>query len=459
MQNKKILIVAYHFPPDAAVGALRPQKFAKYLPEFGWQPFVLTIKERFIDKLDPQRLEDVQKSVIIRTDFWRTPQRYFLDMRDKVIKKNTPTKGNNTSTIAEVNANEPFLSRLKRYFSAFNWFPDDKMYWTLPAVIAGYRLIRREQISVILSTSPPFTSAVIGLFLSFLTGAKLIIDFRDPWLLFQRSPQGAFQISLYNRLKERLEKMVIDRAHAVIFTTERMTIAMREKYHSESTKIFTTIFNGYDSEDMKIDPILDRRDDIFIITYLGTFYLERNPETFLRALGLAIRDGIFPAEGVEVRFIGAVDGCQGKPLELILAEHDMGDIVTISGQIPHREAIREMKSADLLLLLAPNQQYQIPGKTFEYIGAQKPILALTGEGATADLIRALNAGKVASQDDVEGIYQALAYMYEQHQLNEMPWYRNCDTTLFERRHLTRDLAHVLDKVYSSNSCLNDTNVT
>ncbi len=445
-RRKKILMVAYHFPPDAAVGALRPQKFVKYLPEFAWQPYVVTIKEQYIEKSDKGRLKDVEGITIHRTSFWRTPLQLLLDLSNTVRSKNNQQSTKfkaDTPALESVRVAESFSKRLKRYFVSLNWFPDDKLYWTIPALFAGYRLIRREQIRVIYATSPPHTVSIIGFLLSLITGASLVIDFRDPWTLFRCGLPEEMRCQLYDFLEDRAEKMVVKRAHAVICTTERMTVAMQRKYPTVPSDKFITILNGYDAVDMEQATTPRRDNSLYVITYLGTFYLDRTPETFLQALNQAINEGDIPAKGVEVRFIGAVNSACGKSLDQMIAENDMTETVSVTGQIPHRQALQQMLESDLLLLLAPNQEYQIPAKALEYIGSKRPILALTGEGATADLIRSTHAGIVVPQNDVTGIYEALKRFYAHHINAEKIWYQGVDTTIYTRNNLTRQLADLL----------------
>lgn len=445
LQNQnKILMIAYHFPPDSAVGALRPQKFAKYLPEFGWQPHVLTIKEKYIEKRDEGRLQDVYGTSITRTSFWRTPLQTLLDIRDKIRKSDVEITKDNSfipGVSNTTNNSESFGSGIKRFIASLNWFPDDKLYWSLSAVIAGYRLVRREKIRFIYATSPPHSVAIIGLLLSKLTGAQLVIDFRDPWVTPEQTMPAAKRCKLSDFLGVLFERNVINHAHSVITTTDRLCKALRDHYQNNAPTKFVTIPNGYDAGDFEVTDAPDVGTK-FIISYLGTFYLERNPENFLKALRRAILDGSIPAERVEVRFIGQVTEACNKPIHEILAAHEVSPFVKILGKVPYREALRQMQSADLLLLLAPNQGYQVPAKTFEYIGARKPILAITEDGATADLIKAAHAGLVAHQDDVDGIYEALKKMYEAH-CNSRCWYQGADVTVFERKSLTRQLAELL----------------
>ena len=448
-ENKKILIVAYHFSPDAEVGALRPQKFAKYLPEFGWQPYVLTVKEKYIEKRDEGRLQDVLGIPITRTSFWRTPLKLFLDIRDKFRNKKlqhfTENRQPPTSVNGKYNKKELLSARLKRYFVLFNWFPDEKLYWTIPAVIAGNRLIHKEKIKYIFATSPPHTVAIIGLILSKLTGAKLVIDFRDPWVSCRQRMPETLRCRFYDELETKCEEKVIQRAHLVISTTDRLCKALRAYYPAIPSEKFATITNGYDKDDFKRINVRADNKDKYIISYIGTFYLERNPEIFLKALRKVITEGNIPTDKLEVRFIGVVNEVINKPISLMLEEQSMTDFVTVKGQVPHSEALRQMHEADLLLLFAPNFSYQIPAKTFEYIAARRPILVLAEDGATADLIREVNAGLVVNQEDFEEIYQALKQFYHHYLNSSDNWYKGSSLKEYDRKALTRRLVDLLER--------------
>jgi len=449
IENMKIMIIAYHFPPDAAVGALRPQKFAKYLPEFGWQPYILTIKEKYIEKHDDLRLKDVQGIPITRTSFWRTPLQFLLDLR-KIWRKKISYRSTENKIPKALNVdyeiNESLRSRIERYLISFNWFPDDKLYWTIPAVIAGYRLLSKEKIKYIYATAPPHTSAIIGLILSKLTGARLIIEFRDPWVFFRQRIPESLRSRLYDVLEKYCENKVIHRAKLIISTTDRLCTALSSHYSEISNNRFVTITNGYDLDDIKGFEINAANEGKYIISYVGTFYLDRNPEIFLKALRKTITEGKIPAENVEVRFIGLVSEVMNKPLDTILTDLNMQKFVTVQGQVPHSEALRQMSEADLLLLLAPNFDDQIPAKTFEYIAFRKPILALTEDGATADLIRDVNAGVVVPQDDLEAVYQALVNFYVNRHNVQQSWYQGVDLSTFERKSLTSSFVEVLNQV-------------
>jgi glycosyltransferase involved in cell wall biosynthesis len=448
-QINKVLIVAYHFPPSAAVGALRPQKFAKYLPGFGWEPHVLTIHEKFNEKLDPERLNDVKHVNILRTDFWRSPLSLFLDIKAKIkykfqvmsvggipqeeIPRGFPTKKN-------------FNVMFKHYLWEINTFPDASFYWTFPAVFAGFRLVRQKNISCIFATIPQPTAALVGYFISILTKTPLVLDFRDPWA-GARFP-GDWRSSVYDKLEAWVERLTICRAFRVICTNDRFKNQLRENYPDLPPKKFITIANGYDAEDSVTLPELPQKER-FVISYLGNFYMDRNPESFFLAVQAGLADGSIPVNGLEIRLLGQVEYAGKSTTRELANACGLKDIVNIIGQVPHRTALQQMVESDLLLLLAPNQPNQIPGKAFEYIGARRPILALTEDGATADLIRETKAGLVVRQDDQVSILRALIEMIKTNRTEEEYWYQTLDIAKYGRRELTGDLAVVLDNAICS----------
>lgn len=451
--SKKVMIIAYHFPPDAAVGALRPQKFAKYLPEYGWEPHVLTIREKYIEKYDESRLADVPDTKILRTSFWRTPLQLMIDIRDRlrgyrseVIVTGLPPSNNYGNPFRKA---ESFSGRLKRYFIALNRFPDDKFWWTIPAIIAGYRMLRRERIRLIYATAPPPTVAIVGYLLSVLTGAKLILDLRDPWVVAKEGQSSQIRWVMVEGWKRRIEQAVISHAHSVICTTDSYRQVLNNHYRDEAPEKIITITNGYDPEDFT--PRNNVQNSKYVISYLGEFYADRSPKVFFKALKQILSLGIIPANAIEIRLIGDVKYARGESVEAMVDQYGLGNIVKFSEFLPHRKAIQEMLASDLLLLLAPNWTHQIPAKAFEYAATRRPILVLTDventdSGATADFINSLNAGLVVSQEDVSAIAAALKIFYATRQQPSTRWYKGADPSLFERRNLTEQLANCLNAV-------------
>jgi glycosyltransferase involved in cell wall biosynthesis len=437
LNTNKVLIVAYHFPPDAAVGALRPHKFAKYFPLYGWEPHVLTIEKKYIERTGTDESND---SIIVhRTAFWRTPLKTIIGKTKRLIHMTSQKQLEVRQTTVKSDVEADGRTMVKKILWEIDNFPDDKIFWSVPALIRGYQIIKREKIQCIYATIPPSTCAIIGFLLSLLTGAKLVVDFRDPCAT-ARSTKFVCSTTFY-LLAGLLEGIVVNRARLVISTTERLTRHLQESYRDTSANKFVTITNGYDESDFgeEYSPAVSSK---FIISYLGTFYMDRNPDTFFQALKTGIDEGSLSEYDLEIRLYGQVEFAGDMSTRELLKRYGLENVVKISGPVSHRQAIKMIRESDLLLLWASNQPHQIPAKAFEYIGARRPILAFTEDGATADLIRAVNGGIVVSQDDISGILQSLISFYGRRQSTDV-WYRDVDIQAYSHRRLVKELDRLL----------------
>jgi glycosyltransferase involved in cell wall biosynthesis len=437
-RSKKILIIAYHFPPDASVGALRPAHFARHLPEHGWQPYILTIKDKYIGKQDAGLLAGLDTSRIVRTRFFRSLLDVYAGLKNISTSDRVLSREGHAAESADdvVQERSGLLFSLKCTFLNLFRFPDDRMFWFFPAVWRGFRLIRQEKIRYIFATSPPHTVDLIGMALARLTGARLLTDHRDPWAVCKEDLDSG----IIWRLRFLLERLNFTTAATVITTTELYTEALRAFYTGMDGRKFITITNGFDSTYESV-PAITNDPARFVMTYLGNFYLGRNPLALLRAVrDLAVTEPGF-REKVEVRFVGAQRVVDGVDLGDFVREGGIGGNVVFMDQVPHDEAMRLMAQSDLLLLFAPNQYYQIPAKTYEYLAVRKPILALTGEGATAEMVKRCNAGLVVPQDDLGRIAEAVLRVYRN---PDQEFYRNVDVSTFSYRHKSAELAAILE---------------
>src|SRR5436190_17495797 len=181
---RKLLLITYHFPPDAAVGAIRPAKLAKYLRRLGWKPYVLTVGESHVGVRDNTRLGDVVDVPVIRTRVWPTALDLALNVRNRIAPRN--------GGAPEATANTPapaVASRMKRYLNSIFELPDKQIGWLIPAFLRAYRLVRSEGIDLVMTSSPPRTTALVGLLLSYATSIRLVTALRDPWFVpYRRDP-------------------------------------------------------------------------------------------------------------------------------------------------------------------------------------------------------------------------------------------------------------------------------
>lgn len=440
--NKKILIIAYHFPPDSSVGALRPQKFAKYLPEFGWQAYVLTIKEKHIENSDTERLKDVCNVEIFRTNFFRSPLQFIIETRNRVINriKRDSLKGVENEADNNKSATKTTLARkIKKIIIDLGYFPDKEIFWVIPAIVKGFFIINKYKIKFIYATSPPPSVDLIGYLLSIMTRSKLIVDHRDPWAKCKMREENQLLVKLHHYL----ESMVFKKASCILTTTDKYTDELKNMMPEYLEKIYT-IYNGYDSSDyLKLNNCM--RHDKLIMTYLGNFYMDRSPVQFIKAVGEIVKENKEIRGKLEVLFIGTQKYINGISLEDLVSDAGIMEYVHFIDRVSYQESLKYMLNSDVLLLFAPHQYYQIPAKTFEYMASRRPILAFTEDGATADLVRNYHAGLVVPQDDLDAIKEAILILYH-NCMDGNKYYEGVDVAVFERKKQTERLAAILEGI-------------
>jgi glycosyltransferase involved in cell wall biosynthesis len=330
-----------------------------------------------------------------------------------------------------------------RYLNSVLELPDKKVGWLIPAVWKGFWIIKNEDIKIIFTTSPPETTAVVGLILSKLTHAKLVTDLRDPWNFHDEKPLMS-RTRLSDAIETWLSKSITHNSDKLISATEHYTEFLRAQYPNLPKDKFCTIWNGFDKTDFNFEGI-DKESNIFVMSYLGTFYYGRTPREFLCALGKLVKEEVIPKDKIRINFIGDVSYAEGVFIEDLIKMNDLNGCVILSQRIPYKEALAQMLRSDVLLLFAPEQYYCIPAKAFEYLGANKHILCFAKEGATADLIRETRRGIVVDPYDVYEIKSAIKNLYLSWRLKKE---LNCefDTHKFERRELTCRLAAILQDI-------------
>jgi glycosyltransferase involved in cell wall biosynthesis len=443
---KKILLIAYHFPPDGAVGAVRPLKFAKYLPQYGWEPYVLTVMSRYYPGLDESRLDEVPSlDRVFRTRMLPHPDTVYKKLK-KSYYTVTGRKQKFSEKLIEAGVDGPrdsqdAVTSVRRFLSSLLWIPpDDVLGWLPIAAAKGARLIRAHRITHIYTTNPPHTTHLVGLLIKTMCHVKWVADFRDMWLF-----PKPFQSRAAERVERWMERKVIENADAIILTTDWMTEKFRLTYPSASPERFTTIWNGYDAEDFR-SIVAERDTKQFTMTYIGSFYDERTPEHLLIAVSQLVGEGRIPAETLQVQLIGNCRHVKGRLTADLTASLGLSAVVKVVEPVPYKRALEYAVNSHVLVLLAPEQPYEIPGKAYEYLASGGDILALTGEGATADLIRKTGTGVVVEPRDVERIKDAVLEYYQKWTSSREceRSHRPPDTKMYERRELTKRLVSTLE---------------
>jgi Glycosyltransferase Family 4 len=408
--EKKILLISYHFPPSAEVGGLRSAHFAKYLSSFHWIPSVLTLEDRYIEKTDQERVNNPETIKIIRVGRYPTFHEAYVNIKTnyfRIFKKKhlAPQKGFEKSAYS-ANAGrsvpERLPERLRRYVTSLLFtLPDAEKGWIMPAAFRAVREIRKGKINCILTSCPPYSVHIVGLLAKMMTKVKWVADFRDPWMT--KGVKKAFPTcALSKKIDAWLEKKVVQKSDLVMFNVQQLRDAYKDKYTSESANKFVHIPNGIDSE-LLADIRTVNKYDKFTLSYTGTFYIGRSPEPIFKAITQLYHEGRVDLRNLTIKLVGSCQYVGSYSIHTMIHAYGLEQVVEVSDPVSYMTALKIIRKSHLALLFAPGQPYQIPGKIYDYIGVGTTILAITGKGATSDLIQLTNCGRAFDPSAIEDI--------------------------------------------------------
>lgn len=410
---KRVLMVAYHFPPmSVSSGIQRTLRFARYLPEFNWDPVVLSAHPRVYSGVSAESLAEVPPHLHVRRAFALDTARHLS---------------------------------LRGAYPRWLALPDRWWSWWLGAVPAGLALIRKLKPDVLWSTYPIATAHLIAHTLHRLTGIAWVADFRDPM-----AHPGFPPDPLEHRAFEWVEYRTLKNCARAVFTAPGAVGFYARRYPEIPQSRFTIIENGYDEASFAeaenaVAPSHSGSGPL-VLLHSGTVYpLERDPRAFFGALSELHRNGAIGPGTLKVmlRATGCDDYLRG-----LIDHYGIGGIVTLEPAIPYRAALGEMLAADALLVLqAANCNYQVPAKLYEYLRARRPILALTDPaGDTARVLAEAGIDAVAPLDSKPDIARLLLRFLDLLRQKRAPVAQPPAIAAASRRARTGELARVLDAV-------------
>lgn len=435
---RRVLIITCEFPPSRAVAGRVCWQIARYLPRYGWDPVVLTARDRNLEARDvsPDALPVLRVSGL--------PHPFAIYRRLKARLR--PVR------VAAANGHASYSGRggLRRLVVSLGQVPDENSGWILPAVVVGLRAVHRHGIEHLFSSSPYPTSHLVGLVLARLCRLPWTAHFQDPWTHPWNRWREAKPISALSAwLQTALEGMVLRRADAIACVTEQHTNWLRQRYPDVRADKFVTSPNGFDGEEWEhlAGESREVRKDRFVITYAGTLYHGQSPLPLFRALQLLIDSGDVARERIQVDLFGHCDVADGVRVTDMAEAAGLAGCVRISGPVGRAEALARIAHSHLLLLLAERLTLQIPAKTYEYLRAGRPILALapTSSGPVADLLRTTGGAWVVDAADAPGVTAAIREAYRR-------WSEGLDgpqpdpevVASFDRRRLVGRIAELFD---------------
>jgi glycosyltransferase involved in cell wall biosynthesis len=387
----KVLIITYYWPPSGGAGVQRWLKFSKYLPQFGWEPVILTIDPSYatFPVLDYSLGEDLPGNIeVYRT---RATDWFTIYRKDK---SKIPSAG-----FASNPANS-LKGKFFRFIRGNFFIPDPRRGWNKFAFRKGCELIENKAIRTIITTSPPHSTQLIGLKLKKkYPHIKWISDLRDPWTDIYYY-ELFFPTFFSRKIDKYYEKSVLTNADVITTVGDTLAKHFISKVKGLEGKI-KTIHNGYDESDF--DSVTHVTPEIFTISFTGTISGSYPIDGFLNAVKNVIDKG----NRILVRFTGIISE---DYKEKITASAGKENVEFIPYADHKRVIIQMMESSLQLLVIAKHSENRsfLSGKLFEYIAAGKPILCLGPvDGDASQILISSGTGKCFPYEDEKGITEYL----------------------------------------------------
>ena len=429
---KRVLVITYYWPPSGGSGVQRWVKFAKYLPQEGWQPVIYTPENPEYTVIDhtlgaeiPQEAEILRRPILEPYNAYRRLMGKGASTDLKTLV--TPISGNRKG----------WKQRLSLWIRANLFLPDPRVGWVKPSVAFLKQYLAEHPVDVLVTTGPPQSMHLIGRRLHEELGIPWIPDFRDPWTKWYNMANLPLTARSW-RKHRRLEQQVLDDASAVLTVSP----FVQRDFQAQTNTPVAMVPNGFDAEDYMEVP---SPDGFFNLTQTGFLSAGGNPVVLWKVLGeMAAATPAF-REALRIRLCGLVDP---EVKESIVREGLASNLVDLGYQ-PHAEAVREQQNASVLLLPlrdAPEMRVILPGKLFEYMAARRPILGFgQTDGAQALLLQETGTGVMVGWDDETAVKAFVGKAWRQHVEGGVPATTG-DIDRFSRRSTTHELALLLDRV-------------
>ncbi|MEO6066316.1 MAG: glycosyltransferase [Lysobacterales bacterium] len=413
------LFIAFHYPPEASSsGVLRTLKYSRYLHDFGWRVSVIAPRVDAYAVTDERLTEQIRPDTRVVRTRWINSKRHLS---------------------------------LRGIYPALFAVPDTWIGWMPWAVAAGRDVLRDDPPHLIYSTSPHATAHVIAWRLARRSRLPWVADFRDPWVEDPPEP-GAPSGPLYTGLNRWLERQVVENGSHIVTSTTHLRDLLRSRYPRLAPTRITPILNGYDEADFaNFPPAAAATSDRLVIVHAGNINPEfRDPRPLLRALRRLVDRGVLVPERICLRFIGGGEFGESSEMRAALQETNLALQVEFVGRLAYDAALRELARADVLLLLQASSDTVslVPAKLYEYLRAQKPVLALVHPGATSEVLNATGGGWSVDPRDDRELGEALTTLIRLREAGTLAAAHADLARLrrFDRKALAGELAAIFDRL-------------
>jgi hypothetical protein len=423
---EKVLIITYYWPPAGGPGVQRWLKFTKYLKDFNFEPVVYVPENPHYPLVDPSLEEEVPKHVEV------VKNRIFEPYSLAKIFSKKDTQQISSGIISE-EENQNLIEKAMLFIRGNFFIPDARKFWIKPSIKFLTEYLQDNEIKTIITTGPPHSMHLIGLGLKEELNIKWLADFRDPWTSI--GYHDKLRLTENSQLEHKeLERRVLHKADHIITTS----FTTRSEFREMTTTPVTVITNGYDVENIP-KAEMDRK---FTISHIGSLLSGRNPHNLWKAMAELIAENTDFAEDFRLKLTGSI----GEQVLETIRKAGLSEHLELQGYVSHREALKLQRSAQLLLLIEIDSEETkgiIPGKIFEYMVSERPILAVGPSGADIKrIITETNTGKFFEYPEKEEIKAYLLTSYEAFREGKLNVYP-IGLQKYSRKALTGELAKLL----------------
>jgi len=381
---KKVLIITYYWPPAGGPGVQRVLKFAKYLPQFGWQPFVITVKDGEFPATDKSLEKDIPQDCIVYKTKSIEPFKLYKKFVGKKNKEEIPTY------ILNQSKSDSFKDKIAKWIRLNLFIPDAKIGWIPSAVSRGMEIISEHNIDILFSSSPPQTVNLVAKKLADKSGVPWVADFRDPWTDAFWQEGGRNRNYFYQQIDKAFEKSCLKKANGI--TT--VSASLIKLFENKSPNNYTLLPNGFDDDDFnKLSKSPSRQ---FRINYIGYLGKNQKIDNFFKAI-VSLDEKLL--NKIEINFYGNIHRSIIEKID----SFGLKNKIIINTYIPHIEAIKIMKDSEILLLVIPdvkNNELIVTGKLFEYLATQNYILGIGPSNSdVVKILKETNCGKMFGYDE------------------------------------------------------------
>ncbi len=431
MKQKKILIITYYFPPAGGPGVQRWLKFVKYLPDFDIQPIVYIPENPTYPIVDEKLVQEIsEKAIILKDKIFEPYQIASFFSKNKTQKISTGIIPNQKK--------QTFLESFLLWIRGNLFIPDARIFWIKPSVKYLEKYIQENQIDTIITSGPPHSLHLIGLELKQKLDLNWIADFRDPWTTI--GYHKALKLSNYASKKHKnLENKVLNLADKIIVTSK----TTKQEFRAITNQPIEVITNGFDDETSLAKAKNVVLDSKFSLAHIGSFLSDRNPEILWKSLQELVLEIPEFARNLEIKLIGKVSQ---EVLDAI-SNFKLNDFVNNLGYISHQEAIEHQQKSQVLLLIeidSDDTKCIIPGKLFEYMVSERPIIGIGPKNSDfQEILVNTNSGLFFEYSEKENLKKSILEYYNLY-LNKNLKSNAINLEQYSRKNLTGKLVKFLN---------------